>query len=269
MYKAKYLSRTVAAKRILLSSKNKIQNKTLSFIQSETTIHSLLHCDSIVQLVGCCKMTDKVYIVTEYVSGPDMDTFLFNNKSNNYEKLYNSLKPKQFSKMASDMSSACQYLHESQKQPIIHRDLKPGNFVIRISDMTVKLIDLGIGKIRRAQTFGKTAFSKDIAGTWSYCSPEKLLDQIDGNVPIDIWSLGCCLAELLTRSDIWVVPDDDDDEVEFIKHQMVACKAPHALQKLQKLKGPHVPILQRALDYSPKSRPSAGQITAHFMKNRE
>ena len=267
VYKASYLDRPVAAKRLTLG--NKKSSKVFLEIESELRVHAMLHCDSIVQLIGCCTVKKKgnvAYIVTEFVNGPDLDTFLFGSERE-WENLYQSLTPDQLNKMAFDMCSAVAYMHESQEQPIIHRDLKPGNFVIRLSDMAVKLIDLGIGKVRQAKTMGRTAFAKEIAGTWSYCAPEKLMGGIDGNIPIDIWGLGACLTELFTRAEIWDVPDEED-ETTFIKGEMDKHREPHALAKMRVLDSdsPHLQLLSQALSYEPKNRPCARQIAKHFKK---
>ena len=223
-------------------------------------IHKKLRCDSIVQLIGCTFLRSQVYVVTEFIDGANLDSFLFDG-DDKWEDMYKQLTESQLAHMCFDMASACQYLHESQITPIIHRDIKPGNFVVRESDMAVKLIDLGIGKVRTAQTLGKTAFNTEIAGTWSYCAPEKLLYMKDGNKAIDVWSLGCCIAELLSHEEIWKVKESED-ETDVIKARMQHNADPYAVTKMKN--SPHIGIVRNMLSYVSKMRPTAGLVANYF-----
>lgn len=80
------------------------------------------------------------------------------------------------------------YLHDLK---LIHCDLKPENILIKsISDTQVKVID-----------FGSSCFIHDHLSSYvqsrSYRAPEVILG-CKYDYKIDIWSLGCILAELYT-----------------------------------------------------------------------
>ncbi len=137
--------------------------------------------------------------------------------------------------------------------------------------MCLKLIDLGISKQRTAQTMGMTQAVKDIAGTWSYCSPEKILESKDGNVEVDLWGLGACLTELFRKAAIWEVPDTDKNgkevqEFEFLSSRMRSQETPDGLKALLKkrLCKTYKETITDALKYDPKGRPSARAMSQIF-----
>lgn len=262
VFKVRYLGREYAGKRIMHTRKNckKVQEE----IDAELQVHALLRCDGIVQLIGRYDTTNATFIITELVDGPDLDSFLFGEEEDQ-DFSYDSLSEAQRAKMAFDMCSAVSYIHESQSTPIIHRDLKPGNFVVRKNDLAVKLIDLGIAKIRQLQTMGKTVCVSSIAGTWTYCAPEKMMSSVDGTISIDIWGLGCCLVELMTRREIWNIPDDAS-EIDFLVEKMLKEEEPHGLTSLKKSNSSKqvIKIISRALSYNPTKRPSAQEMAKVF-----
>lgn len=263
VFKVRYLGREYAGKRIMHTRKNckKVQEE----IDAELRVHALLRCDGVVQLIGRYDTTNATFIITELVDGPDLDSFLFGEEEDQ-DFCYEMLSEAQRAKMAFDMCSAVSYIHESQSTPIIHRDLKPGNFVVRKNDLAVKLIDLGIAKIRQLQTMGKTVCVNSIAGTWTYCAPEKMISAIDGTISIDIWGLGCCLVELMTRREIWNI-HDDVSEIDFLVEKMLKEEEPHGLTSLKKSESSEqvIKIISRALSYNPTKRPSAREMAKVFI----
>lgn len=75
---------------------------------------------------------------------------------------------------------------------ILHRDLKPQNLLLS-SDGHVKLADFGL-----ARGFGipVNAFSSEVVTLW-YRPPDILLGSTNYTTPIDMWSIGCIMAELI------------------------------------------------------------------------
>jgi serine/threonine protein kinase len=83
---------------------------------------------------------------------------------------------------------------ELHQQGIIHRDLKPANvFVTR--NNTVKLGDFGLARSLNPNRCHP--LTQDVV-TPSYRAPELIAGAADYGTPVDIWSLGCLLYEMIT-----------------------------------------------------------------------
>jgi serine/threonine protein kinase len=79
------------------------------------------------------------------------------------------------------------YVH---KQGFFHRDLKPDNLLIT-SDSNVKIGDFGLVR----QIRSSPPFTEYISTRW-YRAPECVLRSRSYNYPVDIFALGCIMAEL-------------------------------------------------------------------------
>ncbi|KAI6649105.1 Mitogen-activated protein kinase 9 [Oopsacas minuta] len=88
-------------------------------------------------------------------------------------------------------------LKELHQGNIIHRDVKPSNIGIR-SDYTLKLLDFGMAREKSADNSRMTSGVQ----TLIYRAPEILLNT-SYDYKVDIWSLGCIFAELLTGEQLF------------------------------------------------------------------
>uniref|UniRef100_K3ZF01 [RNA-polymerase]-subunit kinase n=3 Tax=Setaria italica TaxID=4555 RepID=K3ZF01_SETIT len=79
---------------------------------------------------------------------------------------------------------------------IVHRDIKSENILVAVGGgaVSVRICDFGSAKSTAEQSP-----PGQIAGTMEYMAPEVLVRNADHGVPADAWSLGCVMAELLTR----------------------------------------------------------------------
>ena len=75
---------------------------------------------------------------------------------------------------------------------ILHRDIKPENILIA-KDGCLKLADFGLAK---KASFLQRRKSNSIVSLW-YRAPEILLGSNKYTKGVDMWSMGCILAELL------------------------------------------------------------------------
>jgi NIMA (never in mitosis gene a)-related kinase len=88
--------------------------------------------------------------------------------------------------------SALKYLHENR---IIHRDIKSSNILITSSNV-VKLADFGLAKLLPSKN-DEFEHINSTQGSLYYLSPEEAGNN-PYSYPIDIWSLGVVLYELMT-----------------------------------------------------------------------
>eukprot|EP00928_Gymnodinium_smaydae_P020452 TRINITY_DN17902_c0_g1_i1.p1 TRINITY_DN17902_c0_g1~~TRINITY_DN17902_c0_g1_i1.p1 ORF type:complete len:991 (-),score=114.47 TRINITY_DN17902_c0_g1_i1:187-3159(-) len=88
---------------------------------------------------------------------------------------------------------------------VVHRDLKPANIFVRLSRNHVKIGDLGLSRgIAVDDATGEATHPSDemlteyVVTRW-YRSPEVLLARSKYGPPVDVWSVGCILYEMVVR----------------------------------------------------------------------
>jgi serine/threonine protein kinase len=89
------------------------------------------------------------------------------------------------------------------KHGYFHRDLKPENLLE--SNGTVKIADFGLAREIRS----KPPFTDYVSTRW-YRAPEVILKSPDYNSPIDIFAVGCIMAELYRIQPLFPGGSDKD-----------------------------------------------------------
>ena len=101
----------------------------------------------------------------------------------------NSIELQRVRSFTKQILSALAFCHDRR---IIHRDLKPDNILLDAPRHTLKIADFGM-----ARTFTRgNAYTDHCVTSW-YRPPEIILGDRCYGPPVDLWSMGCVLAEML------------------------------------------------------------------------
>lgn len=91
------------------------------------------------------------------------------------------------------------YIH---KKGYIHRDLKPENLMLTEQDFLLKITDFGIIKDLTQPGANQAPFTEYVSTRW-YRAPEIVLKSTKYDTKIDIFAIGCIMAELYLRMPIF------------------------------------------------------------------
>lgn len=91
------------------------------------------------------------------------------------------------------------YMHSAN---VLHRDLKPSNLLLN-KKCDLKICDLGLARGYTNEEEEKTEY---VVTRW-YRAPEVILNASEYSKAVDIWSVGCIMAELLGRTPLF--PGED------------------------------------------------------------
>ncbi|KAL8008892.1 putative PAS domain, protein kinase domain, protein kinase-like domain superfamily [Plasmopara halstedii] len=173
--------------------------------------------------------------IREIISPLDMNHFqdlfvVFEYLPSDLEKLLHSpqfLTAEHLRWLLLDLLKALKYMHSAE---IVHRDLKPANVLLNLSPVAIKICDFGLarGLSSSASTLGrkrkrlndgsildestlqgvgvhprtpagriKRQLTEHVVTRW-YRAPEIIFRDHDYSAAIDVWSVGCIFAELLS-----------------------------------------------------------------------
>ncbi len=197
IYRAKTFDATgqphlVAVKRVLAHLAE--DDDFIQMLVDEAKIASVLRHANIARVYEFARAHGEYFIAMEHVDGKDMRTVLERCRTKK-----KPIPPEHAAYICAEVGAALHAAHsavDSRGRPlrIIHRDVSPSNIICSYSG-EVKLCDFGIAKATLSRVTTKTGVIK---GKVKYMSPEQALGRkLDHRS--DVFSLGSCLYEMLTR----------------------------------------------------------------------
>lgn len=226
VYLSTYKGQYVSVKRCILREDGSMTQEQLLNLEREINTYRALNHPAIVRYIGCVLEHPNLAIVTEFLPNGNVFDLLYMRRVN--------LPAAIRLKIARTVTQAIQYMH-SCDPVVIHRDLKTQNLVLD-ADYCVKLCDFG-----KTQALWQECLpsDQDNGGSPRYMAPECF--SVGGVITakVDIWSLGCCIIEVLGGP----LPYEDLPSMQQVLHVM-----------LQERQGPMVPPW-----FSPVIRPALAQ----------
>ena len=176
--------------------KRKVALKTLppSLSDDETRVARFMHemeavgrldHENIIRATDAGEVDGVHYLAMELIEGIDLQTLI-----------------KQRSRL--DFGAACEIirqaamgLHHVQQNNLVHRDIKPSNLMLT-KDGVVKILDLGIARLRADDRVGTLTADGGLMGTPDFIAPEQIHETGCVDIRADIYSLGCTLYRFVS-----------------------------------------------------------------------
>ncbi|XWS10823.1 hypothetical protein CRYUN_Cryun38cG0031100 [Craigia yunnanensis] len=178
------------------------------------------------------------------------------------------------------MLRAMKYMHTAD---VYHRDLKPKN-ILANANCKLKVCDFGLARVAFSDT-PTTVFWTDYVATRWYRAPELCGSFFSKYTPaIDIWSIGCIFAEVLTGKPLFpgksvvhqvelitdLLGTPSPETISGVRNEkarkyLTEMRRKHPVSFSQKFPNADpsaVRLLQRLLAFDPKDRPTAEEALA-------
>lgn len=146
--------------------------------------------ENIIQIKDICKIYDKdtfsdIYIVNELMA-TDLHQVIRSKQI---------LTREHFQYFTYQILRGLKYIHSAK---VLHRDLKPSNILVN-ANCDVKICDFGLA---RGFNINDSDMTEYVVTRW-YRAPELLLMCQEYTEAIDVWSVGCILAEMIQRKTLF------------------------------------------------------------------
>lgn len=193
VYKAKdtQTDEIVAVKKIKLGSREEAKDGINRTALREIKLLQELHHQNIIGLLDVFGHRSQVSLVFEFME-TDLEIVI--------RDLNIIITPAHIKSYILMTLEGLEYLHMNW---ILHRDLKPNNLLLD-KDGILKIADFGLAK-----QFGSPSriYTHQVVTRW-YRAPELLFGARKYGTGVDIWAVGCILAELLLRTPL--LPGESD-----------------------------------------------------------
>ena len=183
-------NKAVALKKILASTSREGVPSTA--LREVSVLRELVH-PNIIELLDIIYDRDRLWLVFEFLE-QDLKRHLDSSRS--------ALPLVLIKSYTYQILLGIAYCHARR---ILHRDLKPQNLLIDAKGV-LKLADFGLARL-----FGTPLrpYTREVVTLW-YRAPEILMGAKQYSTPVDIWSVGCIFAEMITKDPLFAGDSEID-----------------------------------------------------------
>src|SRR3990167_3357287 len=230
-------NKQVAIKRYTTNSISSLREiRILKRIQNLKLKHSLDYVESFIE-------NDKLYIVTEYISGAELHDFVTTDAFSTISAVRS---------ISKKILKAVQELHENN---ICHLDLKLENIMVDTKNEEVKLIDFGFSEIVKDEKSDEDRLITKFCGSVHYSAPEIVRNIPFNGKKADIWSLGILFYVLVAQEFPFAVDDTNEFALKILRNKLTYSS---------KFKDPLlVNLIEQMTQFDPDRRPSIKYLLQH------
>ena len=217
----------------------------------------------VVKYFGSCVDDEYLYIIMEYISGPNLNEYIVEN----YNQFNQSLQEDEEKiKSASDIlkivNHLCKGLTMLHYIGISHRDIKPGNIIVD-NDGNFKFVDFGFSALSpntkidsNIRVTDMLKWENKVMGTYRFAAPEVLSFEFNIDwFKADMWSLGTVLYYVMTGNQFLERSSKNRHKVlNILYNKMEECEKPL-----------HIPLYKSVFDIS-KTNMFVRQTQRHLKK---
>jgi len=212
---------------------------------------------------------EDVYLVMEYMQS-DLHKIIYSD---------NALSNGHIAFVVFQILCGLKYMHSAN---IIHRDLKPGNILVN-SDCSAKICDFGLARGFEEEDEDQ-CFTEYVVTRW-YRAPEVVVSARRYDKSVDVWALGCIMAEMYLKRPIFQgedyidqlrvifkligTPDEDDmvsvmseDAVNFI-HRLKKREKKNFADVFERASPDAIDLLEKFLIFDPAKRITVDEALNH------
>jgi len=180
-------------------------------MSQELKILCQVHHSNLVKLVGMCVGgSEHLFLVYEYAENGSLSDCLQNQSAIGRNRFTQSTAYLPWTarvRIALDVASGLDYIHNYTNPSFVHKDVKSSNILLDGS-FRAKVANFGMAKSAATSGAGPL-LTRHITGTQGYMAPEYLEHGLV-TVKADVFAYGVVLLEILSGKDAIVRPEDDN-----------------------------------------------------------
>lgn len=182
-------------------------------MSQELKILCQVHHSNLIKLVGMCVGgSEHLYLIYEYAENGSLNDCLSNQAALGQNRFTQSAVYLPWTariRIALDVASGLEYIHNYTNPSFVHKDVKSSNILLD-GHFKAKVANFGMAKSAATSVAGPL-LTRHITGTQGYMAPEYLEHGLV-TVKADVFAYGVVLLEILSGKEAIVRPEEDGEK---------------------------------------------------------